>query len=67
MDKGKICLDGKPREILNTKETRLLGVGIPKATLLYQELLEDNLKISNNTPLCSEELVRYLQELLERK
>jgi energy-coupling factor transporter ATPase len=67
MDKGKICLDGKPREILNTKETRLLGVGIPKATLLYQELLEDNVKISNNTPLCSEELVRYLQELLERK
>jgi energy-coupling factor transporter ATPase len=67
MDQGKICLDGKPRDILNAKETRLLGVGIPKATLLYQELLEDNLKLRNITPLCSEDLAKYLQELLDKK
>ena len=67
MDKGKICLDGKPRDILNTKKTRLLGVGIPKATLLYQELLENELKIRNIIPLCSEDLTKYLQELLNKK
>jgi len=67
MDQGKICLDGKPRDILNDKETRLLGVGIPKATLLYQELLEDNLKLHNIAPLCSEDLAKYLQELLDKK
>ena len=67
MDKGKICLDGKPRDILNVEETRLLGVGIPKATLLYQELLEDNLKLDNSIPLCSEDFVKYMQELLDKK
>lgn len=67
MDKGKICLDGKPRDILTNKKTRLLGVGIPKATLLYQELLEDNPGIKNNIPLCSEELANHLQELIKNK
>ncbi|TRO50122.1 ATP-binding cassette domain-containing protein, partial [Candidatus Bathyarchaeota archaeon] len=60
MDQGKICLDGKPRKILNTQETRLLGVGIPKATLLYQELLEDKIAISKESPLCSENLANFL-------
>jgi energy-coupling factor transporter ATPase len=67
MDQGKICLDGKPRKILNTKETRLLGVGIPKATLLHQELLEDKLKLRNTTPLSSQELANFLEELLKTK
>jgi len=67
MDQGKICLDGKPRKILNTQETRLLGVGIPKATLLYQELLEDKIALSNEIPLCSEELANFLKEQLKAK
>ena len=67
MDKGRICLDGKPRDILTNKKTRLLGVGIPKATLLYQELLEDKPGIKNNIPLCSEELANHLQEVLKSK
>ena len=67
MDQGKICLDGKPRKILNTQETRLLGVGIPKATLLYQELLEDKIALSNEIPLCSEELATFLKEKLKAK
>ena len=67
MDQGKICLDGKPRKILDAKETRLLGVGIPKATLLYQELLEDKIKLPMKTPLCSEELASILQESLKTK
>ena len=67
MDQGKICLDGKPRKILNTQKTRLLGVGIPKATLLYQELLEDKIALSNEIPLCSEELANFLKEQLKAK
>jgi energy-coupling factor transporter ATPase len=67
MDQGKICLDGKPRKILNKEETRLLGVGIPKATLLHQELLENKLKLRNTTPLSSQELANFLEELLKTK
>ena len=38
MDEGKVRFEGNPREILSSEETRLIGVGIPKATLLYQML-----------------------------
>ena len=67
MDEGEICLDGKPRDILADKKTRLLGVGIPKATLLYQELMEDYPEIKNSLPLCSEELANHLQEYFKNK
>ena len=36
MDQGKVRFDGETRKILTNEETRLLGVGIPKATLLYE-------------------------------
>jgi energy-coupling factor transporter ATPase len=66
MDKGKICLDGNPREILNAAETRLLGVGIPKATLLHQELLEDKIRLRNTSPLSSQELATLIEEFLKK-
>ncbi len=62
MDEGKVCLEGNPREILNSAETRLIGVGIPKATLLYQLLKKDGLNVGDNTPLSSEELADQLLE-----
>jgi energy-coupling factor transporter ATPase len=62
MDEGKVCLEGNPREILYSEETRLIGVGIPKATLLYQMLRKEGVKLSDKTPLASEELA---EELLE--
>ena len=46
MDEGKIHLEGNPRDILYSDETRLIGVGIPKATLLYKMLKQDWLKNS---------------------
>jgi len=67
MDKGKICLDGKPREILTSEETRLLGVGIPKATLLYQMLTKSGFNIGNTIPLSSEEIAILLEEFLKPK
>jgi len=65
MDEGKICFDGNPREILNIEETRLIGVGIPKASLLYQILKKEGIKLSSVTPLSSEELARLLMEAFE--
>ena len=67
MDEGKVRLEGNPREILNNEETRLIGVGIPKATLLYQMLKKDGLNMGGNTPLSSEELADELLEMLKAK
>ena len=67
MDKGKVRFEGNPREILSTDETRLIGVGIPKATLLYQMLKKDGLNLSDTTPLSSEELADQLLEALTPK
>ena len=64
MDEGKVRFEGNPREIFNTEETRLIGVGIPKATLLYQMLKRDGLSVGDNTPLSSEELADELLEAL---
>jgi len=65
MDEGKVCFDGEPRTVLSNEETRLLGVGIPKATLLFQLLKKEGVNLSNVTPLSSEELVTLLQGALK--
>jgi len=65
MDEGKVCFDGDTRTVLSTEETRLLGVGIPKATLLFQLLKKEGVNLSNVTPLSSEELVTLLQGVLK--
>lgn len=65
MDEGKVCFDGNPREILSTEETRLIGVGIPKATLLYQLLKKEGFNLNSLTPLSSEELATLLLEAFE--
>jgi len=62
MDEGKVCFDGNPREILSTEETRLIGVGIPKATLLYKILNKEGITLGNFPPLSSEELAKMLLE-----
>jgi energy-coupling factor transporter ATPase len=64
MDGGKVILDGDPHEILTSEETRLVGVGIPKATRLYQLLLKQGIKLGNASPLSSEEMVALLREVL---
>jgi len=64
MDEGKVRFEGDPRKILSSEETRLIGVGIPKATLLYQMLKREGLKLPDTTPLSSEELAKQLLEAL---
>lgn len=65
MDKGKIVLDGEPRTVLGSQKARLLGVGIPKATRLYQILKEENGLATNKVPVTTDELVELLQGVLK--
>ncbi len=65
MDDGKIVLDGEPREILSSEEARLIGVGIPKATRLYQILQKDEIKLGDAVPLSSDEMAALLREVLK--
>jgi hypothetical protein len=65
MDEGKVCSDGETREVLSTEEARLIGIGIPKATLLYEMLRRDGVPLSNVTPLSSEEMATLLLEVLK--
>ena len=65
MDEGRVCSDGAPREVLSNETTRLVGVGIPKATLLFQLLSKDGMQLGNMTPLASDEMVKLLSEALE--
>ncbi|MCL2358369.1 MAG: ATP-binding cassette domain-containing protein [Nitrososphaerota archaeon] len=65
MDQGTVRLEGDPRDILSNEETRRIGVGIPKATLLYQMLKKENCNLGNKTPLGSEELADQILEELK--
>ena len=62
MDEGKVRSNGETREILSTEETRLIGVGIPKATLLYKLLGNEGMKLGDVTPLSSDEMAKLLLE-----
>jgi len=65
MDEGKVCSDGETRTILSLEETRLIGVGIPKATLLYNLLTREGMRLGNVTPLSSDEMAELLLEALK--
>jgi energy-coupling factor transporter ATPase len=65
MDDGKIVLDGDPRRILSSEQARLIGVGIPKPTRLYQILRKDRVSLSNTIPLSSDEMAAMLREALK--
>lgn len=62
MDEGRVVVDGEPRQILSSEETRLIGVGIPKATLLYQMLKKEGVRLSSKIPLSSEEMAALIKE-----
>jgi len=64
MDEGKVVLDGEPRGIFNSERARLIGVGIPKATRLYQILRESGVNLGK-VPVTSEEASNLLREVLK--
>ncbi|MDR1992325.1 MAG: ATP-binding cassette domain-containing protein [Nitrososphaerota archaeon] len=65
MEQGTIRLEGEPRDVLCNQETRLIGVGIPKATLLYEMLKKEDFSLGNKPPLDSEELADQILEALK--
>lgn len=65
MDAGKVILDGEPREVLNSEKTRMLGVGIPKATRLYQLLEEQKALHSKKVPIMAEEMGELVRGALK--
>ncbi|MDH5482782.1 MAG: ATP-binding cassette domain-containing protein [Candidatus Bathyarchaeota archaeon] len=65
MDEGKVVLNGETREILRSEEARLIGVGVPKATHLYQILRKDGVKLADTIPLTSDEMAKLLREALK--
>jgi energy-coupling factor transporter ATPase len=64
MDEGKVVLDGNSRKIFNSDQARLIGVGIPKATRLFQILKEDGINIKN-VPVSSDQAAQYLRRILK--
>jgi energy-coupling factor transporter ATPase len=63
MDEGKVVLNGTPREIFTSKEARLIGVGIPKATQLCQKLKQNGIKLKT-VPVTTEETANLLREAM---
>ena len=62
MDKGETILDGKPSEVLGEK-ARLIGVGIPRITLLAQLLQKDGLSFTS-IPISVEDASVTIRRLL---
>jgi energy-coupling factor transporter ATPase len=63
MNKGKIVLDGKPRDVFNNEKVRLVGIGIPKAIRLHQILKSKNIEL-NQIPLGAIEAKQLLKEMV---
>lgn len=64
MNQGTVLLDGDPHNILGSEETRLVGVGIPKATRLFQILAKDGAKLGDTVPLSSDEMAVMIKEAM---
>ena len=64
MNKGKVALTGSPREIFTSEKARLIGVGIPKATKLYQHLKQHGI-VLKTVPVTTKETVNLLREVLK--
>ena len=67
MDEGKVRSDGETRQILSNEETRLIGVGIPKATLLYEMLGKEGMNLGGVTPLSPDEMAKLLLEAFRHR
>jgi energy-coupling factor transporter ATPase len=65
MDEGRVVLNGSPREVFTSEEARLIGVGIPKATKLYQHLKQNGIHLKT-APVTTEETANLLREALKQ-
>ena len=65
MQNGRIALDGDPREVFVSEEARLIGVGIPKATMLYKLLRFRGVDLKK-VPLSSDEARQSIIEVIKK-
>lgn len=61
MDEGKVVADGLPREVLALDLCQEIGVGIPKATLVYKCLRNRGIDLGA-VPLTGDELAQLVKE-----
>ena len=64
MDNGKVELDGPPADVFND-QARLIGIGLPKVTLLFHLLRSDGFTLARN-PVTVEEASTDLRRLLTK-
>ena len=62
MDKGRVILEGPPSEVYS-EEVRLIGVGIPKVSMLFHLLKQDGFDLGE-TPVTVDEASQRLRRLL---
>jgi len=67
MNEGKVALDGNPHEVLRSQDALLIGIGVPKATRLFELLSMDGVNLSGTIPLSSEEMTTMLKEVLTHR
>ncbi len=64
MHKGTVALTGTPKEIFSSEKARLIGIGIPKATKLYQHLKKAGIDLKA-IPVTPGEAASLLREVLK--
>ncbi len=68
MNKGKLLMDGTPREIFaKTAQMNEIGLFVPQVTYLTQVLKERGLALEDNTVLTVDEAVSSIAEALEKR
>jgi energy-coupling factor transporter ATP-binding protein EcfA2 len=65
MDKGRIVLQGTPRDVFINPAVKAIGIGVPKLILLYEDLLLNNIKL-DFPPLNIDEAELLLKKLLNK-
>jgi len=65
MAEGCIKIDGSPKIVLNSLESQILGIGIPKVIRLYQDIKREGFDIGG-IPLTVEEFASSFRRRLQR-
>jgi energy-coupling factor transporter ATP-binding protein EcfA2 len=64
MDKGKVALDGPPADVYGD-EARLIGIGLPRVTMLFHLIRKDGFPVGTN-PITVEQAADELRRLLNQ-
>ncbi len=66
MNKGKLIMDGTPKEIFSrTEQMNEIGLFVPQVTFLMQELKKNGLPVGDETVITVKEAVEKISEALQ--